>query len=63
MENQRKEEKQIDQLYNFNMDYIDSELNQLLNNMDFEINTKLSSSVDEKMDENIDIQISKFEFH
>ena len=60
MEEQRKEKRQIYQLYNCNMDYIDIELNHLLNSIDFKLNSELISRNFEKLDKNIDFQITKF---
>ena len=62
IETQRKEEKQIEQLYKCDTDYIDSELNNLLENVDFKLNSELSSDISEKMNENTNFKICKFEF-
>ena len=61
MEKQKNEEKEIDQLYNCNIDYIDSELSHLFNSADMKINNELSFDVFQNMKENSTFQISKFE--
>jgi hypothetical protein len=62
METQKKEEKEIKQLFKCDTNYIDTELSHLLNNIDFKINSELSSDISEKLNEKIDITISKYDF-
>lgn len=63
MEKQKNEEKQYDKLFYCNTDYIDCELNNLLYNIDFKSNSELSSDISEKLNEDIDFKICKFNFN
>jgi len=61
IEKQKKEEKEYDQLYQCNTDYIESELNNLIYNIDSKTNNSLNFNYLEKLNENIDFKIIKFE--
>lgn len=61
VEKQKNEEKQYDQLYQCDTDYIDNELDNLIYNIDYKTNSSLNFDYSEKLNENIDFKIIKFE--
>lgn len=60
---QRKEKKELDKLYNLNINYIELELNKLFLSMDNKLNNELSFDLEENMNKKINYSFSKFEFN
>ena len=60
---QKEEEKEIDLIYNFDTNYIDSEISRLLTKADYKIKSELSFDIEEEMNKNFEFKFSKFEFH
>lgn len=63
IETQNKETEKLKQLYNFDTDFIDSEMNQLLNSLDYKINNELNYDIEENIQKKNNLKFCKFEFH
>ena len=62
IERQKEEEKKLNQLCNFDISYMDSEIDNLLISADYKLNSELNFDIEEKLKEKYDFKLTKFEF-
>jgi hypothetical protein len=63
MKRQKEEKKEIDQIYDFNTNYIDIGLNQLLITSEYKLNNELTLGFEEITKEKNDFILTKFDFN